>query len=1217
MHGPTEQEQGPGIVVRILGVPTLSTGEAETELRGRLRDFVAVLALSKGGDLTNDEIVRDLWEDGEPKTARAIVHNLASKLRRLLGGSDDLLETLGDGYALRQGPDEEVDAWRFVELAEQGRRFRFAGEIEPAIRMFAAAESLWQGATRVRFRVFGDSLLEATHLEDELRMIRESRARLAVELGEDPAALVELSSLAREDPFNEELRGFLANTLSRSGRRAEALSELAALRKELRRELGIDPSPEIERIERSILDRPRAPTEGHLTGSPSQARVVTAVRARLAASSGETAALARAQSTIARIAEAAGAAVRELPGEGVLAYWGLDDESSDHVDIATGFALTLLEATSDDSDRIELRIGLASGRLVLDADDPTGSLASSDVVHRAAMLSLVGDSWTVVADADVTEALARRGFIAAIALGGGSYRLDRDYPRVAPSIRLIGREPEMEILDAAWERVVSERRFRSLLVRGASGQGKTELAQQFAGRRPGAEVLRIDCYPNAVGSGVAPIRAALRSGQRRTSRSEVQSIEPPLGDPEEDIDSLLEIVARAGERGPVLLVVDDLQWADDLLLKALARVALALADAPGMMLALAREDFLPDQGSFVPTEAMELGPLVEETAGRLLEELLPGGSSTTDRGALLHYAQGNPFVIQQLAQHLAPSRAIRSSDRQGAAPSLSLEIVFEDRIRRLPPGARSLLDALAVFGRPAKASWLRSFTGDATAGDGQPFLDILVHEGFARSDRSGARLAHDLLAELVIGAIPPERLATLHVAVAEALAEVLELEPERDAAVGTHLAASIRQRQIVGLTPDPQMRERTAEALTRAARRALRNGDPHATTRLARTVLELEELSDVERAQAIAVLATGLTDLGELGEAFEELERARSAAKTPLANAILDAAKIGSELYWSADPDYLEGARDRLTAALRTLRDNGHRAGETNALVTLAHVRYLSGELRAADQAIDGADSLMRLDGYPIEHAISASLVEGALSLEPGRMEAIRAKVESARGIRKAEQLAFLAGLEGLRGEEATSAALFRRARAIGSRGAVPIAASLVEMEAGGLAFRIGQHSRALTLLRRSERPLAQVGERMMRSTVFALMGRCLTRTGRPADGLAAAERALALAFNGDIMSQALGASGQGLAMARLGDIDGGLRHAKQGVSRVAGTEFQYIIAEAKRDLALVYVASHDIERARAELVEARSIYASRLAAAAAAAVDRELEDLEAFDSEI
>ena len=160
------------------------------------------------------------------------------------------------------------------------------------------------------------------------------------------------------------------------------------------------------------------------------------------------------------------------------------------------------------------------------------------------------------------------------------------------------------------------------------------------------------------------------------------------------------------------------------------------------------------------------------------------------------------------------------------------------------------------------------------------------------------------------------------------------------------------------------------------------------------------------------------------------------------------------------------------------------------------------------------------------------------------------------------------------------------------------------------LAMRTGQHTRALALLARAEGPLARAGERMNRSTVFALTSRCLTRAGRVEEGLAAAERALALAFTGDVMSQALGASGKGLAMAYLGDAEGALRYARHGVERVASTEFRYITAEARRDLALVYARLGRVDDARCELLKARDIYATNLAVAAAASVDRELATL-------
>lgn len=80
--------------------------------------------------------------------------------------------------------------------------------------------------------------------------------------------------------------------------------------------------------------------------------------------------------------------------------------------------------------------------------------------------------------------------------------------------------------------------------------------------------------------------------------------------------------------------------------------------------------------------------------------------------------------------------------------------------------------------------------------------------------------------------------------------------------------------------------------------------------------------------------------------------------------------------------------------------------------------------------------------------------------------------------------------------------------------------------------------------------------------------------------------------------------------MSHLGDAEGALRHAIHGVERVASTEFRYITAEARRDLALVYGRAGRTEEARSELTKARDIYESNLALAAAESVDRELATL-------
>jgi predicted ATPase/DNA-binding SARP family transcriptional activator len=225
---------------------------SEIVLRGaKLRALLAMLALHVGRPVAADQLVDALWGDDPSPAARNGLQGLVSKLRRALG-SASAVSTRGGGYAL-EVPREAVDSHRFEQLVGTGRAAAAAGEPARAIELLAEAGSLWRGDALAEFCYEEFAATEISRLS-ELRLAAiEERLQLELQLGRHHTAIGELEALVVQHPLRERPRGQLMIALYRDGRQADALRVFQEGRRALAEELGLDPGPELRRLESAIL----------------------------------------------------------------------------------------------------------------------------------------------------------------------------------------------------------------------------------------------------------------------------------------------------------------------------------------------------------------------------------------------------------------------------------------------------------------------------------------------------------------------------------------------------------------------------------------------------------------------------------------------------------------------------------------------------------------------------------------------------------------------------------------------------------------------------------------------------------------------------------------------------------------------------------------------------------------------------------------------------
>ncbi len=249
---------------RILGpLEVLDEGTPVPLGRGRERALLALLLTHPNEVVSIDRLIDELWGPEPPKAAVNTVQYYVSRLRKILGA--DRIVTRPPGYAIRVEPGE-LDLERFERLLADG-----SGE---AVR---EAIALWRGAALADFAFESFAQPTIGRLE-ELRLVAlELRVEADLAAGRHAEVVAELEPLVEAHPLRERLRAQLMLALYRAGRQAEALEAYHAARRVLVDELGLEPGPALQELERAILRQDPSlalPTQE----TPPERSIVVAVR---------------------------------------------------------------------------------------------------------------------------------------------------------------------------------------------------------------------------------------------------------------------------------------------------------------------------------------------------------------------------------------------------------------------------------------------------------------------------------------------------------------------------------------------------------------------------------------------------------------------------------------------------------------------------------------------------------------------------------------------------------------------------------------------------------------------------------------------------------------------------------------------------------------------------------------------------------------------------
>ncbi len=654
-----------------------------------------------------------------------------------------------------------------------------------------------------------------------------------------------------------------------------------------------------------------------------------------------------------------GGMVEKYIGDAIMAVFGLprlhEDDALRAVRAAASMQETLAALNVELKERwgvaLTNRTGVNTGEIV--AGDPSlgQRLVTGDAVNVAARLEQAAPANEILIG-DPTYRLVRDGVhvedVEPLELKGKServpaYRLvgvSNDGARAHTSEgALIGREAELATLEREFERAVAQRRCRSVTLVADAGVGKSRLVEEFARSVDrSAQVLRGRCLSYGRGITFWPIVEIVRqaTGIREAdpperARQQIAAIldravdaadqvaaavglserEFPLEELFWGVRKLLETLAR---RGPLVVLFEDVHWAELTLLNLIEHVAVSSSDAPMLILCTARPEFDEERPGWAPTgdsARIDLGALsAEETALVIRDQL--GGSEVAEQvtARVVEASEGNPLFVEQMIAMLVDDGLLRREngrwevvgDLAEAAVPPSINALLAARLDLLSAEERAVVEPASVIGGVFVTAAVEALVPEVIGGEVDRHLQALVRKRFitpnpAADADSAFRFQHILVREAAYQAMLKRRRATLHERYADWADEVnrdRERAVEYEEIQGYHLEQAHGYLSELGPLDDHgrKLGLRGGTRLSSAGRRAFGRGDMPAAANLLRRAASLFPEEDHRRLELLPSLGEAMMEIGEFawGELFldEAVERAEKAAETRLlADAVL------------------------------------------------------------------------------------------------------------------------------------------------------------------------------------------------------------------------------------------------------------------------------------------------------------------------------------------
>jgi class 3 adenylate cyclase len=923
--------------------------------------------------------------------------------------------------------------------------------------------------------------------------------------------------------------------------------------------------------------------------------------------------------SVARTAvERHGGTVAKYIGDAVVGLFGVPVSHEDDALRAARAATDILEelwGLNEDllprvGVKLAVRIGVNTGPAAI--AEPLGdvSLLAGDVANVGARLEqsaapgtiLVGEeTYRLIrndADCEQVPLLRVKGKAEPLS----AYRLIRVSRATEPMRRrrfsgpLVGRDSQLSQARTVYATAVDEPCCAILTVVGSPGIGKSRLVEELLSPiRPEAFVLEGRCLPYGEGitfwplaqmlhrlrdGGAFPWRGAL--GDEDHGSQIASGLETIMGRSQwagagEMAWAFRRLVEIMGKRRPVVVVVDDIQWAEPALLDLLTEVVQSARGVPLLLVCMARPEFLQEHPSWLTgagrSATTVLSPLSPEDGAVLADRLLGGDIGSSSLQQIWTLTEGVPLFIEELIASFAddgllvagPGGSRVVGDLASASIPPSVRALLAARLDRLTPADRAVVDAAAVIGQ--------TFYPDAIVAlaprvDLAPSLRALVRADLIRpveADLAGHAaysFVHLLVRDAAYEAIPKVRRARAHESAARWLdrAGVGTYSPE---IVAAHLERAVAYRAELG-EPDHDLSEEAARRLVSCARRSQMLGDPSGALGLLSAASALVPSTSATGVSVTLTTAEIHLYTEDYGRAAEWAARAEEdAGPAGLLAARWRARLVDLSVRMHADPDAdLDAAADladEAIAALTVLDDQGGLARACDLKCDEVNMR---GRLTECAEFARRGLRAARISGdYLImQRLIFQTMVpffvgHGTLQEEESAVAEITAQFADDPLV--AEQISDMqVALLTDQGQSEAAVRLARpRAVLALEQGNTQRAMLLLALVSENLRGD-GDLDGALLAMTEAIAILERCGETGMRSTLLAEAAIRLTSLGRIDDARGELLASRALATAGDLVNPIMFAIADGLLHAHDRDSEASERCFAEARQLLAGSEF-------------------------------------------------------------
>jgi len=983
-----------------------------------------------------------------------------------------------------------------------------------------------------------------------------------------------------------------------------------------------------------------------------------------------------------------GGTVEKFIGDAVMAVFGLpvrhEDDALRAVRAAADMqsTLELLNPSFRTDYHLELsnHIGVNSGEVIAGDASTAQRLVTGDAVNTAARLEQAAGSGEIVLG-DLTYRLARDQLevehIQPLALKGKAepvpaYRLARvrtqGASEQAHGTPFVGRETEMENLSRGLADAIDNRHARLVAVVGDAGVGKSRLIREFANRaETQARLIRGRCLPYGDGITFWPLAEAVREAagitnedSPRVATRRIDRLLERAGAP--DREAVVERVAAAinlspaqfpvpelmwgGRRlletlaaeRPLVLLVDDLHWAEATFLEFLDHLLDTVEDASLLILGSSRHEISERHAEWTAGHLpmlITLEPLSDADAGRIVEELL-GSLEPSVRARIASVAEGNPLYVEQIVSMLVETGAIErgaegwiarhGSEHLQIPPTV--QALVAARLDALQAEERAVVDPASVIGLTFAFEAISELVDEGVRPGIGEDLNVLVAKQLVRQlpdEEVLYRFGHQIIRDTAYGSLLKRARAMLHerfVTWAERVNRERGRELEFEEILGYHLEQAYQYRAELGVIDQAALRiaEQAATKLGSAGRRAAGRGDATAAASLLSRAAVVLPVDSPERVELLTEFAEASIEQGQFDAArgaideaatsAQRLEDPRLEARAGLMYYLVSLASTGSA-----------GELDSTVRGLRSMIDTFERSGDLGWVARAWHLLgTVEGTAGRYDRTSEAGQNTVR---YAREANDARSIARGVLNDSYAALhgttpvnDAIRRCEEYLpliHGNRTAEAvvLAALGQLTAMTGRFEEARSLARRSREmVADLGPSGLAASLSD-HISRIEFLAGDPEAAERELRRDYDVLAAMNEAYFRSTIGALLGHALWRLGRPEEAVEFARISRELADADDVYSQVLWRTVEAKYMVSEGRPDEGIALAQEALRLLEASVDIELRADTLFDLAEVLAIAGRENEGGPHLREALALYREKGDLVLSAVTEQQLATLE------